>query len=49
MFVTVPATIAAGVLGPALLAWRGVRRPGSDWAWVWATMRDAVARKTAKR
>jgi PST family polysaccharide transporter len=48
MFVVVPATIAAGVIGPAVLAWRGVRRPGSDWAWLWSTMRDAVARRSSK-
>ncbi len=46
--VTLVATTVVGAIGPSLLAYRGIRRPGSDWHWVWDTLRSGLKKKKKK-
>jgi O-antigen/teichoic acid export membrane protein len=47
--IIVIATVIAGAIGPLAMAWAGVRRAGSDWAWVWETIAAGIARKQAPK
>ncbi len=39
------ATTLVGSIGPLALAYRGIRTPGSDWHWVWDTLRSGLRGK----
>jgi O-antigen/teichoic acid export membrane protein len=49
LVVIVTATILAGAAGPAVMAWTGIRRAGTDWAWIWSTLRQGLGGRRAKR
>lgn len=43
--VTLLTTTLVGSIGPLALAYRGIRRPGSDWHWVWEALRSGLRGK----
>ena len=49
LVVVVTATIVAGAAGPGVMAWTGIRRTGTDWAWIWSTLRQGLGGRRAKR